>query len=69
MALITCPECGREKVSDTATSCPGCGFAIRSFFMEQKQGILENEDKKIECEAETQYKKTIKITMKTKKNY
>lgn len=24
MALIRCPECGRE-ISDKAVSCPGCG--------------------------------------------
>lgn len=24
MALIKCPECGRE-ISDTASACPGCG--------------------------------------------
>ena len=28
MALIKCPECGRE-VSDTAPTCPNCGFALR----------------------------------------
>lgn len=27
MALIKCPECGRE-VSDTAKKCPGCGYAF-----------------------------------------
>ena len=27
MALITCPECGKE-VSDTAQSCPNCGYPI-----------------------------------------
>lgn len=27
MALIKCPECGRE-VSDTAKSCPSCGYFI-----------------------------------------
>lgn len=27
MALIKCPECGRE-VSDQATSCPGCGHPL-----------------------------------------
>jgi hypothetical protein len=27
MALIKCPECGRE-VSDAAASCPGCGYPI-----------------------------------------
>ena len=28
MALIKCPECGRENVSDSAKSCPGCGYEI-----------------------------------------
>ncbi len=28
MALIKCPECGRENVSDKAPSCPGCGYEI-----------------------------------------
>lgn len=32
MALITCPECGREKVSDTATACPDCGYGIKEHF-------------------------------------
>lgn len=27
MALITCPECGKE-VSDKATTCPNCGYPI-----------------------------------------
>ncbi|MCM1236767.1 MAG: TM2 domain-containing protein [Ruminococcus flavefaciens] len=27
MALIKCPECGRE-ISDRARSCPSCGYAI-----------------------------------------
>ena len=31
MALIKCPECGKEGVSDTAIACPNCGFAIREF--------------------------------------
>lgn len=29
MALIKCPECGKE-ISDTAKSCPNCGFQIKS---------------------------------------
>lgn len=29
MALIKCPECGRE-ISDKAVSCPGCGYPISS---------------------------------------
>ncbi len=28
MALIGCPECGRE-ISKTATACPACGRHIR----------------------------------------
>lgn len=27
LALITCPEC-KSKISDTATSCPKCGFRL-----------------------------------------
>ena len=26
MALIVCPECGRDRVSSTAVACPECGF-------------------------------------------
>lgn len=28
MALISCPECGKE-ISDAARSCPHCGYAIK----------------------------------------
>lgn len=28
MALITCPECGKE-ISDTNTKCPFCGFIFK----------------------------------------
>lgn len=28
MALIKCPECGRE-ISDKAASCPGCGCPVK----------------------------------------
>lgn len=28
MALINCPECGRE-ISDTAENCPGCGIPLK----------------------------------------
>ena len=29
MALIKCPECGKE-ISDTAHTCPNCGFEVRN---------------------------------------
>lgn len=32
MALIKCPECGKENVSDTANACPNCGFDIKTYF-------------------------------------
>lgn len=35
MALIKCPECGRE-ISDKAVACVNCGFPIREFLAEQE---------------------------------
>lgn len=32
MALIKCPECGLDGVSDTAAACPKCGFAVKDHF-------------------------------------
>ena len=32
MALIKCPECGKENVSDTAKACPECGFNIAEYY-------------------------------------
>ncbi len=32
MALINCPECGKENISDQADMCPNCGFGIKSYF-------------------------------------
>lgn len=28
MALINCPECGKE-ISDQAETCPNCGIALK----------------------------------------
>ena len=28
MALINCPECGKE-ISDTVKTCPNCGYKLR----------------------------------------
>lgn len=46
MALITCPECGRERVSSTADACPGCGFGIKKH-IESEQDIDDFVDEKV----------------------
>lgn len=37
MALIKCPECGKE-ISDKANSCPNCGYPIESL---SSEGIVK----------------------------
>lgn len=37
MALITCPECGKE-VSEFSENCIGCGYPILKYMNEQKKG-------------------------------
>lgn len=49
MALIKCPECGKENVSDSAQSCPSCGFGIKDYYSkerasEHKDTTRENRD-------------------------
>ena len=45
MALIKCPECGRQ-VSDRAIECPGCGYPIHDNIKEsvsdETKGIEQN---------------------------
>lgn len=54
MALIKCPECGREKVSDTAEACPDCGYGIRAHFekVRQEEDIKRKEEEKRKKEEE-----------------
>lgn len=44
MALINCPECGKENVSDQAAQCPNCGYDIKKHFQEiqEKKRLTEN---------------------------
>lgn len=37
MALVNCPECGRENVSDSAETCPNCGYPVKKYFQEVKE--------------------------------
>ena len=50
MALVKCPECGKENVSDTATSCPDCGYNIKLYYDSYK-ALLEKEQR-VEQEKE-----------------
>lgn len=54
MALVKCPECGREKVSDSAESCPDCGYGIKAHFEKIKR---EEERKKRESKAAEERRK------------
>lgn len=47
MALIKCPECGKENISSSAISCPTCGFDIRGWQqgIEEERISKENEEK------------------------
>lgn len=49
MALVKCPECGREKVSDSAEMCPDCGYAIKVYYDKVRQ---EEEEKRLAEERE-----------------
>lgn len=51
MALVKCPECGREKVSDSAEACPDCGYGIKAHFEKIRK------DEEIKCKEEERRKK------------
>lgn len=44
MALVNCPECGREKISDKVEHCPVCGYPVREHFI-NKYNELEKKKK------------------------
>ena len=47
MALITCPECHRSEVSDSAEQCPNCGYAIKEHFLREKRKREYAEEKRM----------------------
>ncbi len=65
MALIKCPECGKE-ISDAAVKCPNCGYPVKA---EQKKKEKENKNQKLvecpECHnmVESQYKTYLLFSM------
>lgn len=37
MALMKCPECGKENVSDTSSTCTECGYNIQKYLQELRE--------------------------------
>lgn len=68
MALIKCPECGRENVSDSAEMCPSCGFGIKAHYEKikieeerrEQAKRLEESKKKAEIEEKKRQEERIK---------
>lgn len=59
MALVKCPECGREKVSDSAEACPDCGYGIKAHFQKiERKKLLEQQ--KLERERQNEESKRIR---------
>lgn len=54
MALIKCPECGRE-ISDKANVCIGCGLSNKRTFRGGCKRKSKRENEKIELEREIKY--------------
>lgn len=50
MALIKCPECGKE-ISDKAVSCPNCGVPIAKASVEKKIPITFSREKAMKLSA------------------
>lgn len=44
--LVVCPECGKEKVSDSAESCPECGYNIKKHFDDIRKAEQEKRKQK-----------------------
>ena len=42
MALINCPECGKE-ISDKAASCPNCGATVKKKFCQHCGEAIDND--------------------------
>lgn len=51
MALINCPECGRE-VSDKAPTCPGCGVPIAGHVGQSESPVMSKPPEPAVAQAE-----------------
>ena len=60
MALVKCPECGKENISDTAAACPVCGFGIAEYFeMQHEKESLALKKQEALSEAQARYEKEL----------
>ena len=71
MAIMVCPECGKQ-VSDCAETCPHCGYPISKYIADQKkqEERAKKEAKKkelIEAQKETKKEKPDKKPLSVKK--
>lgn len=48
MALVKCPECGKE-ISDQAKSCPNCGFVISSLTEQPVESVNTDNKSSVKC--------------------
>lgn len=65
MALVKCPECGK-KVSDSANSCPNCGYGIKDHFERiEKKKEFERQFTKSNTNATVSAKKSAKSEILT----
>lgn len=60
MALISCPECGKKRVSDSALACPSCGFNIKEYL--EKQRLANNGMPNCEQEQFSEMQKETTVT-------
>lgn len=58
MAIITCPECGKE-FSDSAEKCPNCGISINDVKAKIHQ-LRMNTDEKYRAEVDSNQRKITK---------
>lgn len=71
MALVKCPECGRENVSDSAEACPDCGYGLKAHFekIRKEEERKEQEEQRIRKRQEEIKKIEMPIKPNAKTTY
>lgn len=58
MALIDCPECGKQ-ISDKATACPNCGYPMELYIQQERKKEADKERTEKEMNAELRARRSI----------